>query len=153
MHTSQSPWWVQDLQSRGSGDPGLNSYWLTSRYPGAVADDQRWGIAPSVASAALSFTTAYIHPRPQIRRLALLSGITSLLVGPITFAVGLPAINSQLLDLGTRSVKGQMTQADWSTKAAFVDRLIRDWESKHTIRFVSYVGGWAFSFAALLLAL
>ena len=133
--------------------PGCIPTWATLRYWGAVADHQRWGIAPSVASAALSFTTAYIHPRPQIRRLALLSGIASLLVGPITFAVGLPAINSQLLELGTRSVKGEMTQADWSTKAALVDRLISDWESKHMIRFVSYVGGWAFSSAALLLAL
>jgi hypothetical protein len=47
-----------------------------------ITDLQIWGIGVSVASAGTSFLTAYIHPDPQVRTLSLLSGISSLLIGP-----------------------------------------------------------------------
>lgn len=92
--------------------------------------------------------TAYIHPDPQIRTLSLLSGVSSLLIGPITFGTGLPAINSELLALG----KQDLSEDEWNKKAARVDELVQGWEKRHTVRFVSYAGGWALSTAALITA-
>jgi len=103
----------------------------------------------SVASAGTSFLTAYVHPDPQVRTLSLLAGISSLLVGPITFATGLPAINSELLSLG----KQNLSEDEWTKQAARVDELVQGWEKRHNIRFISYAGSWALSTAALMTTL
>jgi hypothetical protein len=115
----------------------------------SIANDQFWGIGVSVASAGTSFLTAYIHPDPQVRILGLLAGVSSLLIGPITFASGLPAVNSELLLLG----KQNLTDDEWNKQASRVDELIEGWEKRHNIRFVSYTGGWLFSTAALMTTL
>jgi hypothetical protein len=114
-----------------------------------LADDQFWGIGVSAASAGTSFLTAYVHPDPQVRLFSLLAGISSLLVGPITFASGLPAINSELLSLG----KQNLSDDEWNKRASRVDELVQGWEKRHTIRFLSYAGGWVFSTAALMTTL
>jgi len=93
--------------------------------------------------------TAYIHPDPQVRVLSLLSGVSSLLVGPVTFGSGLPAINSELLALG----KQDLSEDEWNKRASRVDELVQGWEKRHNIRFISYAGGWALSTAALVTAL
>ena len=94
--------------------------------------------------------TAYIHPDPQVRTLSLISGLSSLLVGPITFGVGLPAINSELIAMGKESDIGS---DEWNKRAGRVEELVQGWEKRHNIRYISYVGGWAFSAAALLSSL
>lgn len=114
-----------------------------------LSDDQFWGIRVSVASAGTSFLTAYIHPDPQVRILSLLAGVSSLLIGPITFASGLPAINSELLSLG----KQNLSDDEWNKQASRVDELVKGWEKRHNIRFVSHAGGWVFSTAALMTTL
>jgi hypothetical protein len=81
--------------------------------------------------------------------LSLLAGISSLLIGPITFTSGLPAINSELLALG----KQDLSEAEWSKRASRVDELVLGWEKRHTIRFISYIGGWTLSTAALMTTL
>jgi hypothetical protein len=42
---------------------------------------------------------------------------------------------------------------EWNKRANKVDELVQGWEKRHNIRYISYVGGWAFSAAALLSAL
>ena len=103
-----------------------------------------------MVSAGTSFATAYIHPDPQVRTLSLLSGLSSLLIGPITFGSGLPAINSELLAMGKES---NTSTDEWNKRAGRVDELVQGWEKRHNIRYASYVGGWALSAAALLSAL
>jgi hypothetical protein len=93
--------------------------------------------------------TASLHPDPQVRILSLLAGVSSLLVGPITFGGGLPAINSELLALG----KEEMSDDEWSKRSGRIDELVRKWETRHTFRFVSYLGGWGLSTAALMTVL
>lgn len=111
---------------------------------------QIYGIGVSLVSAGTSFVTAYIHPDPQVRTLSLLSGLSSLLIGPITFGSGLPSINSELLAMGKESDIGS---DEWAKRASRVDELVQGWEKRHNIRYISYVGGWAFSAAAVLSAL
>lgn len=41
----------------------------------------------------------------------------------------------------------------WNKRAGRVDELVAGWEKRHNLRYISYVGGWAFSAAALLSAL
>jgi hypothetical protein len=113
------------------------------------ADKQFWGIGISLASAGTSFLTAYVHPDPQVRVLSLLSGVSSLLIGPITFGSGLPAINSEMLALG----KQNLTEDEWTKRSSRVDELVQGWEKRHNLRFISYTGGWALSTAALITTL
>lgn len=124
------------------------STYLTSLFDILII--QFYGIGSSLVSAGTSFVTAYIHPDPQVRTLSLISGLSSLLVGPITFGVGLPAINSELIALGKESNVGS---DEWNKRASRVDELVQGWEKRHNIRYISYLGGWAFSAAALLSAL
>lgn len=67
-----------------------------------------------------------------------------------SIGVGLPAINSELMAMGKESNFGS---DDWSKRSSRVDKLVQGWEKRHNIRYISYVGGWAFSAAALLSAL
>jgi hypothetical protein len=131
--------------------PDLNRLLSTSfvLFWSSVANDQFWGIGVSVASAGTSFLTAYVHPDPQVRILSLLAGVSSLLIGPITFASGLPATNSELLSLG----KQNLSDDEWNKQASRVDELVEGWEKRHNIRFISYIGGWLFSTAALMTTL
>ncbi|ODN80754.1 hypothetical protein L202_02909 [Cryptococcus amylolentus CBS 6039] len=98
-------------------------------------------IGASVASMVLNFTSSYIHPSPIISKLALISGITSILVVPATFALGLMPINKRLFALndGAEPVK------DGEGK-----ELVQRWESKHYWRFPIYAGAWVFSWAAIV---
>lgn len=119
-----------------------------SRCP-TITDNEILAIGVSLASAGTSFLTAYMHPDPQVRTLSLLSGISSLLIGPITLVSGLPAINTELLALG----KQNLSEDEWNKRAPRVNELVQGWEKRHNIRFIGFAGGWVFSTAALLTAL
>ncbi|WVQ73838.1 hypothetical protein IAR50_003419 [Cryptococcus sp. DSM 104548] len=98
-------------------------------------------IVASVSSSLLNLTSSYIHPSPFVSRLALISGITSILVIPATFALGLMPINKRMFALhdGAKPVKEEEAK-----------ELVQRWESKHYWRFPIYAVAWVFSFAAIV---
>lgn len=101
-------------------------------------------------SAGTSFATSYIHPDPQVRVLSLLSGISSLLIGPITLGSGLPAINAQLQEMGKET---KTSSDEWKKRSRVIDELVSGWEKRHNVRYISFAGAWALSAASLLTAL
>nr|ODN98576.1 hypothetical protein L204_02540 [Cryptococcus depauperatus CBS 7855] len=97
-------------------------------------------IGGSVLSALLHFTVSYSHPSPFIRRLTFASGVTSLLILPITFLSGVLKINARL----------QAIEDDTQTpEKDEVKSLVETWEIKHLFRMPAYGMAWALSFVAI----
>lgn len=112
---------------------------------------QKWAIGPAIANAGLSFTYAYLQPIPQLRYLALASGLFSISVLPVTLALGLLPINNQLQALG--KAVDENKQVDWDKEGKKVDELVKTWEEKHTVRYGNFVGAWACAMAVLVMSL
>ncbi|ORX36327.1 hypothetical protein BD324DRAFT_628298 [Kockovaella imperatae] len=94
-------------------------------------------------SIIMAFTTSYYHPDRIIRQIAFTSAGFLLLLAPLTLGQHLPAINSQLLAFSRAGPK------EIEAKGELINQLIITWERKHLWRFISYVGAWACSIAAL----
>ena len=112
---------------------------------------RKWAIGPAVANAGLSFSYAYLQPIPQLRYFAIASGVLSLSMLPMTLALGLLPINSELTALGEKVNKRQ--DVDWQQEGKKVDDLVRQWQEKHELRFVPYVGAWVAAVAVLVSSL
>ncbi|WWD16718.1 hypothetical protein CI109_101149 [Kwoniella shandongensis] len=102
----------------------------------------KWIVSTSVLNSLLSFTTSYLHPSPNIRRLALLSGIFSISIVPTTFLVGLLPINSRLKEL---------TKAGVEVRRSEGRELVQGWEKRHALRIPLYAIAWGLNLVAVLL--
>ncbi|WRT69900.1 uncharacterized protein IL334_006891 [Kwoniella shivajii] len=105
-----------------------------------------WVVGLSLASAGLNLTTSYLHRSPLISRLTLVSGITSLLILPITVISGLLPVNARLHELAEDGGK-----AGTSAKEDEAKLLIIAWETKHLRRIPVYGVAWCLSALAILL--
>ncbi|OCF34414.1 hypothetical protein I316_03928 [Kwoniella heveanensis BCC8398] len=104
-------------------------------------------VGTSVVSSLLNLTTAYMHPSANIRQLALWSGLTSLLIFPITALSGLLTVNSRLNALASESDDKQLEFKN-ETEAK---ELIAGWESRHLRRMPTYAIACLLSWAAIIL--
>ncbi|WVF68312.1 hypothetical protein IAT40_003077 [Kwoniella sp. CBS 6097] len=104
-------------------------------------------VGSALVSAILNYTTAYLHPSPIIRRLALVTGAASMSIIPITFLSGLLPINSRLNALAAED--GEKEVEFKSENEA--TELIAAWESRHLRRIPSYAIACILSWTAIVL--
>ncbi|WVQ83593.1 hypothetical protein IAT38_005734 [Cryptococcus sp. DSM 104549] len=102
-------------------------------------------VGTSFLAAALTLTTSYTHPNPTIRRLALISGIASLAIVPVTAISGLLGINERLKELA-RGTATKGTEGDEE-----VDELVKGWEKRHLFRMPLYSMAFFTSYVAIVL--
>lgn len=102
-------------------------------------------IGVNLFGATANLTTGYLAPVLLIKKLTLASGLFGLTMIPMTVALGLLPINEELHQLDKEGVSSD------GAKAKRVNELVRTWEKKHMVRYISYVGSWALSMAALVL--
>lgn len=113
----------------------------------ARADSKKWAVIPTALAAVVDIYIARSHPVTQVRQLATAAAVVGLTIIPITGFI-LP-VNEKLLALEKDdSLKG-VSSSDPAGKDA--DELVNEWERRHLIRYVSYIGGWGLSLAALVL--
>ncbi|KAL1405974.1 hypothetical protein Q8F55_007656 [Vanrija albida] len=100
-----------------------------------------WAVVPTALAAIADIYIARNHPVQAVRQLATGAAAVGLTIFPITFGYILP-INKQLLAI----------EADDTLKPpANADELVHEWERRHLVRYVAYLGGWGLSLAALVL--
>ncbi|WVW87118.1 hypothetical protein I302_109175 [Kwoniella bestiolae CBS 10118] len=109
-----------------------------------------WIISSSLTSTALNMTTSYLHKSPIISKITFVAGMASLWILPMTFFLGLPTINSRLLDLAQQD-EGTANKIITPKSDDEAKKLIKSWEEKHVIRFISYGAAWGLSLLAILL--
>ncbi|WWD04406.1 hypothetical protein V865_002475 [Kwoniella europaea PYCC6329] len=109
-----------------------------------------WIVSASLTSTALNMTTSYLHKSPLISKITFVAGLASLWILPITFFVGLPPINSRLLDLAQQD-EGTANKIITPISDDEAKKLIKSWEEKHVLRYPSYAVAWGLSLLAILL--
>lgn len=91
-------------------------------------------------TSLINLTTSYLHPSPLISRLTLSAGLIGITMIPLTLVMGLPKINDELLKIDKAGGGGLK-----------VSVLTKRWMQLHRFRYVSLVGAWGLSFAALVM--
>lgn len=105
---------------------------------------QFYSLSGAILNMVCGILVATTHPAVGIQRLGFGSAVFSLTMIPYTLAFIMPT-NKEIMSLNDKAEKGE------SVDSAQVSELISRWVPLHSMRYVSYVGAWLCSIAALAL--
>jgi hypothetical protein len=103
---------------------------------------KKYIVGGTLLTTSLHAMAAFTAPDPLVRKLSIVSALSSISILPWTILAIMPT-NNALQDLDKKETLTTQEEGD-------VMGLLHKWDWRHKVRYIGYTGGWAFGLAALL---